>query len=168
MENKSESLADKTLTEKATQKPEPKLEASVLLGKIFTLMKKKREQDLRYRTQENRKNFEAKLQQTQTDIKIVESVKESKGEGKKAKKEKSEPKVQKKGKSFIAKLFETFSYPGGVAGVLTDTAIITGLIINHNKEAEKITKEFDNLIEDDLLEKLKSFDYKISLYKIFI
>ena len=52
MEPKSESLADKTLNKKAPQKPEAKLEPAVLLGEIFTLMRKKREQDVRYSQQE--------------------------------------------------------------------------------------------------------------------
>lgn len=155
MVKKSETLADKTLDEKAPQKPEPKLEAATLLGKIFTLMKKKREQDLKYRIQEKRNKSESQLQEIQMNTKILESVKESKDETKSKKQDKTKKEPQKKKKG----LLDSFTYPGGISGFLVDVGIVSTLIIKHNQDAEKIQKDFDDLVEDDLLEKLKSFDY---------
>ena len=139
MEEKSESLADKTLDKKATQKPDTKLEAASLLGNIFTLMKKKREQDLKYRIEEKRNQLENQLEQTQTEIKILESVKESKGESKKQTKAKKEPKENKKGKSLLS------LYPDGLVGVLTDTAIVSGLLFKYQTEGEKLQKESEEI-----------------------
>jgi hypothetical protein len=155
MEEKSESLADKTLDKKATQKPDTKLEAASLLGKIFTLMKKKREQDLKYRTEEKRNQSQQQLEETQKQIKILESVEESKGKGKKSKKEKpiKDKKENKKGKSLFS------FYPDGLLGVLTDATIVGGLLFTLSKDSSDIEKDFGDLVQDDILEKLKDFDY---------
>ena len=140
MEEKSESLADKTLDEKAPQKPEPKLEAASLLGKIFTLMRKKREQDVRYSQQEQLQQSQSQLKELEMRIKILESVKESKEEvedkkpGEKPKREKqSKQKKSKKG----------FGYPDGFAGFLVDATIVSGLILKYNKESEQTQKEVE-------------------------
>jgi len=154
MEPKSESLADKTLDEKATQKPEPRLEAASLLGQIFTLMKKKREQDIRYSQQEQLQQSQSQVKELETRIKILEAIKgpkdESKVEGGKPGKElkpKKEPKQKKSKKSF--------GYPDGFAGFLVDATIVSGLILKYNKESEETQKQVDEL--DSLLD---SLDYE--------
>jgi DNA-binding NarL/FixJ family response regulator len=96
MEEKSESLADKTLDEKATQKPEPKLEAASLLGKIFTLMRKKREQDIKYSQQEQLQQSQAQIKELETRMKILEAIKGPKDDGEdKDKKPGEKPKAKK-------------------------------------------------------------------------
>ena len=143
MEPKSESLADKTLDEKATQKPEPKLEAASLLGKIFTLMRKKREQDVKYSQQEQLQQSQAQLKELEMRNKILESIIESKDDdkveeekpGKKPKPKKEKDKKDKK----------RFRYPDGLAGFLVDATILGGLILKFNKDAEQTQKQVEDL-----------------------
>ena len=154
MEPKSESLADKTLDEKATQKPEPKLEAASLLGKIFTLMRKKREQDIKYSEQEQLQQSQAQLKELEMRNKILESIIESKDDdkveeekpGKKPKPKKEKDKKDKK----------RFRYPDGLAGFLVDATILGGLILKFNKDAEQTQKEVG-----DIDKKLSKFDLDV-------
>lgn len=154
MEPKSESLADKTLDEKATQKPEPKLEAASLLGKIFTLMRKKREQDIKYSEQEKLQQSQAQLKELEMRNKILESIIESKDDdkveeekpGKKPKPKKEKDKKDKK----------RFRYPDGLAGFLVDATILGGLILKFNKDAEQTQKEVG-----DIDKKLSEFDLDV-------
>lgn len=142
MEEKSESLADKTLDEKAPQKPEPKLEAASLLGKIFTLMRKKREQDVRYSQQEQLQQSQAQLKELEMRIKILESIKESKKEVEE-KKPGEKPKREKQSKQKKSK--KGFGYPDGFAGFLVDATIVSGLILKYNKESEQTQKQVEEV-----------------------
>lgn len=153
MEEKSQSLADKTLEKKATQKPEPKLEAASLLGKIFTLMKKKREQDIKYNQQQQLQQSQDQLKELEMRIKILESIKDSKDEQptdkpNKKVKPKKEPKQKKSRKSF--------GYPDGFAGFLTDATLIGALIFKHNQDAEKLQNEVLDL--DKKLQEFENLD----------
>jgi len=157
MEPKSESLADKTLEEKAPKKPEPKLVAAALLGKIFTLMKKKRELELKNRELDQVQQSQTEIKELEMKKKIIEAVKEPKDEGPKDKSPKSivkKPKNQKQTKKVKSK--KRFGYPDGLAGFLTDATLIGALIFKHNKDAEKIEKEIADVLQNDALEKLLS------------
>ena len=162
MEPKSESLADKTLEEKAPKKPEPKLVAAALLGKIFTLMKKKRELELKNRELDQVQQSQTEIKELEMKKKIIEAVKEPKDEGPKDKIPKDKipksivKKQKKEKKAKKTKSKKKFGYPDGLAGFLTDATLIGALIFKHNKDAEKIEKEIADVLQNDALEKLLS------------
>ena len=163
MEPKSESLADKTLDEKAPQKPEPKLEAASLLGKIFTLMKKKRELDLKNRELNQVQQSQTEIKELEMRIKILEAIKGPKDDGEdKDKKPGEKPKVKKEPKKKKDK--KGFGYPDGFAGFLVDATIVGGLILKHNKDGEKLQKEVDEItrtFEDPKIDFSDMLDVKV-------
>lgn len=152
--DKSPTLTEKLLNKKPEKKPEISSNPAIILGEIYDALVKNREEELRHR--EQLKNFKQENQEEEETKrkKILESFKPDQ--------RKKQQKEQKKQETRSTKsILEKIGYPGGIAGVLTDITIITGIILATNKKTEETEKELDTVEKIPLDEEIEKIPEEV-------